>query len=186
MFAPPTHRLLPVPDRVDPLGHARDHPIHLEEAGPVHPRRCEHVLSHVVPIRRAGRLLHHHPQQHVGHVAIPISRPRSEVARLVDEPRQQIRGLPHQVVRPVSEQRLIVLPGLLVRVISDSRGVAEHLVHRRLRGDRRALQLQVIDDRGVQPEPPASTCCNTASAVNNLVIEAVSNRISGVTGTPQV
>ena len=108
----------------------------------------------MVAVAGAGDRLDRQANQDVSDVAVPTPRARREHRWFVDELRQPVPGLEHRVARPVSPQGLEVLAGFLVSVISDAGRVGQQLTYGHRRRDRRAGQVDDLDDRGVQTQTP--------------------------------
>ena len=143
-----------VEHRVPSLGDVGHRLPTVEETRRGHAGAAEHGAADMVPVVGAGDRLDRQADQDVADVAVPTPRARREHRRLVDELGQPVPGLDHRVARPVGPQRLVVLAGFLVGVIGDAGRVREQMAQRHRRRDRRAGQVDDLDDRQVQAQTP--------------------------------
>ena len=122
------------------------------EARVEHPEAGEDLVEDVLAVAHARDLLDREAREHVADVAVAAVHAGLGERLLVSELRQEVLRLDDRVVRGVAEELLVALARLLVGVIRDAARVGQQVQQRHLRADRRALEVDVVVDRGLEVE----------------------------------
>ncbi len=122
----------------------------VEESAVLHSGPREDVLAHIVPVAHPACTLDSETGEDVADIAVAALDSRARERRLVDELRQEVRGLDDGIAGLVHPERRVVFTGLLIGVVSDTARVRQQVEQRDVGADGRAGEIDVIVDRRLE------------------------------------